>query len=463
MRYWLVAFGSMGCVSLAGCATSTGGVESAAAGTDSGGQAGAPGHDESTGGSRASATGGKTASGGSGTGGSVSSTGGAVATGGQGAGGHSATGGSGNTGAGGSTPYVPPDCGSAGAAPWPSNAPALKTGTWTDIAPIPNFYSNGLVFNACDPAVLYTVGGNYPASGGPGDTLGVFRSTDAGTTWKKVNSIDSGARPRIDPRDPRHLYVIDGVNGSTQGFWRSTDAGEHWEIPEGFKTAATSVNDWDCYDVDPDPADFNHVLVTFHWYWHSCADFGFGGCTSGVLESTDGGDSWTIHNPDPRWATAGGYGVHFLYDPALGVGDPKTWLFGSQGKGYYRTTDSGATWTKVTDVSMAHGGSQIYYASRDALYLSGERIQKSTDNGATWTPIAPFNYYLSVMGDGTRLYSGAGGGPKFVTATLANDTTWTDFNQQTFKGGPYEMTFDAARGIMYSANAQGGLWAMKVK
>jgi len=360
-------------------------------------------------------------------------------------------------------PYVPPDCGSANPPVWPSNAPALQKGTWTSIAPIPNFYSNGLVFNPCDPAVLYTVGGNYPAAGGPGDNLGVFRSTDAGATWKNVNPIDSGARPRIDKRNPRHLYVIDGVNGKTQGFWRSTDAGEHWEIPEGFKRAATTVNDWDCYDVDPDPADFNHVLVTFHWYWHSGEDFGYGASTSGVFESTDGGDTWIIHNPDPKWGGAGGYGVHFLYNPELGVGDSKTWLFGSQGKGYYRTSDAGQTWTKVTDVSMAHGGSQIYYASRDVLYLSGEKIQKSTDNGKTWTHIAPFNYYLSVMGDGTRLYSGAGGGPKILTATLANDTNWTDFNEQTFKAGPYEMTFDAARSIMYSANAQGGLWATKVK
>jgi photosystem II stability/assembly factor-like uncharacterized protein len=339
----------------------------------------------------------------------------------------------------------------------------LDTETWTNIAPIPNFYSNGLAFNPCNPAVLYTVGGNYPASGGSGDDTGLYRSTNAGKSWGKVLEIDSGSRPQVDPKDPAHVYVIDCVNGHTQGFWRSTDGGATWEQPDGFKTAATAINDYDTYDIAPDPSDFNHVLLSFHWYWHSGTDYGFGPLNSGVLESTDGGDSWVARQPSAAWAGAGGYGIFFLYDPELGVGDSSTWLLGSQGKGYYRTTDAGTNWTKVSDVSMTHGGSQLYYAAADALYLAGEELLKSTDNGAHFTSIAPFNYYLSVMGDGTRLYTGKGGGGRYITATLDSDTSWSDFSTQEFNGGPYRMTFDAPRSIMYSANAQGGLWALLTK
>ncbi|HEV8248159.1 MAG TPA: hypothetical protein VGP93_20430, partial [Polyangiaceae bacterium] len=94
----------------------------------------------------------------------------------------------GSAGSSGSMPYVPPTCDDAPT--WPSDAPVLDTETWTNIAPIPNFYSNGLAFNPCNPAVLYTVGGNYPASGGSGDDTGLYRSTNAGKSWGKVLEID---------------------------------------------------------------------------------------------------------------------------------------------------------------------------------------------------------------------------------------------------------------------------------
>jgi hypothetical protein len=49
-----------------------------------------------------------------------------------------------------------------------------------------------------------------------------------------------------------------------------------------------------------------------------------------------------------------------------------------------------------------------------------------------------------------------------ATAKEGTGTTWTAFNQQTFKFGPYEMAFDAQHGILYSGNAARGLWALKV-
>ena len=76
--------------------------------------------------------------------------------------------------------------------------------------------------------------------------------------------------------------------------------------------------------------------------------------------------------------------MKFLYNPALGIGNSQTWLLGTQGAGYWRTTDSGATWTKVSDNNITHGGSTIYYAQNKVLYASG-RTMHSSDNGATWT------------------------------------------------------------------------------
>ena len=107
-----------------------------------------------------------------------------------------------------------------------------------------------------------------------------------------------------------------------------------------------------------------------------------------------------------------------------------------------------------------------YYSKQKVLYLtSAGGVLKSTDNGLSWSAIAPSNYYLGIVGDGTNLYSGfnTGNGGKFVTAKENNDGVWTDYNSQAFGQGPYEMSFDAAHGIVYSSNAPGGLWALKAQ
>lgn len=77
------------------------------------------------------------------------------------------------------------------------------------------------------------------------------------------------------------------------------------------------------------------------------------------------------------------------------------------------------------------------------------------------------NYgYTRVFGDGTNLYTsaayGAGSRP-YITSPESDGITWRDFNAQTFDGGgPYEMAFDKANGILYSSAWYYGLLALKV-
>jgi photosystem II stability/assembly factor-like uncharacterized protein len=334
-----------------------------------------------------------------------------------------------------------------------------------DIGAIPFYYANGIVFEACNPAVLYSAGGNYPASGGPGDKHGVFRSTDAGSTWTQLVSLDSSARVRVNPKDPNDLYVIDGVNGSTHGFWRSTDAGKTWDVPQGFKDLAYSkdINCDDSYDVEPDPADFKHVLVTFHNPW-AAYDY-----ASGVFESTDGGDSWIAHPPEAAWKGGYGYNAFFLHEPSQGIGNAQTWLFTSQSGGYFRTTDSGGTWTQVSDQGQAHGGAQHLYTKAGVLYVTTRTgLVKSTDNGASFSVVLPtgntFSQFLGLGSDGEHLYAAGSTGGDLLTASLSDDSKWTKYGSVTFpSAGPYEMNFDSAHGILYSANANGGLWALKLQ
>ena len=360
---------------------------------------------------------------------------------------------------------------------YPRTRRASVLGFWTNISP-PQFafddkspmFTQGMTIDPCNPATVYVavVGVTPDFQTVPG---GVFRTTDAGATWLELGAFEEPLNVRVDPADPLHLYVVDGVRGSTNGFWVSKDGGKTWKMPDGFKIAAQAIHSTDVYHVEPDPADFNHVLLSFHGAWSKsgtfCEDYGFGSCTSGIFESTDGGTSWKVHDPNPAWSNAGGFDVFFLYKPEAGIGDAKTWLFGTQGKGYFRTTDAGQTWKQVTGNSMDHGGAQIYYGKDGTLYVTGTpKVMKSTDNGATWTNVGiPDGNYLAVAGGSARLFSGQHFTGGVMSAKESALDSWAPYGTQPseFKyGGPFQMAFDGANSRLYVASTGAGLWATKV-
>jgi hypothetical protein len=345
----------------------------------------------------------------------------------------------------------------------PAGAPALQAGTWVDIRPQgitwgENGHAVGLAISRCNPAVLYVGIGSFNSS------TGVFRTTDAGATWNQIakDVLNGGAFARVDPGDPKNLYFVSGVRGAT-GFWTSSDAGDTLVMPQSFKDIQTTAGfyGYDVYDIDTDPTDFKHFLLSFHgaWGWTDTK----WDTNSGVLESKDGGATWIVHEPLAGWGT--GHAVHFLYNPELGLGSASTWLLGTQGAGMWRTTDAGATWNKVTDVGIQHGGGKIYYTKAGVLYAtSGDKNIRSTDNGATWTAVGPGGGYNAIIGDGTTLYTAKCFGPTpFMTSAETDGTTWTALNAQQFDQGPFEMQFDPTNGIVYGSLWGAGVWALKVK
>jgi photosystem II stability/assembly factor-like uncharacterized protein len=355
-------------------------------------------------------------------------------------------------------PFVPPTC--AETPDLPSTAPALSTETWTNISP-PNvpFGANaeaitqGMTMDPCNPNTIYVCVGDKES--------GIYRSIDGGGTWTELGDFKFPVRVRVDPRDPLHLYVGAGVRGGAHGFWVSKDGGANWEMPASFSEAVdNNGGTYDVYHVEPDPADFNHVLVTFHSPWKDVGD-------AGIYESFDGGDSWKIHPPFDG-AFSGGDNVFFLYRPSENpdetIGNSQTWLFGTQGSGYWRTTDAGANWTQVLpEISMTHGGGAIYYTEAGVLYTSTNNgVHRSEDNGVNWTTVYPPNSYIGLIGDGTHLWTGAHFATKFLIAPENDDTNWTEFSSQQFDEGPFEMAFDKERRILYSANIRAGVWALQL-
>ncbi len=335
--------------------------------------------------------------------------------------------------------------------------PALVPGQWTKITPPgicegAHFGCMDIHVLACNPATLYLTT----------DVEGMWKSTDAGSTWKKIGNLPEPVSPgvmEIDPKNPKSMYYIGGVRGASLGFWVSSDGGETWTEPAGFAAKANnSVGGWvnDVYDVKADPADFKHVLLTFHSGWEFKAD-------AGILETKDGGNTWMRHLP---MAWDHGHSIWFL-------GNSATWLLGAQYGGYWRTTDSGTTWTQVSMQNMQHGGTSAYYSKTGVLYVGAlSQILRSTDNGLTFTLVAPHTSdgYYAIVGDGNTMYSqlgntganGTGADQSYIASSESDGTTWKPYNTQTFRDGPYRMAFDPANRVIYSSNWNAGVWALKV-
>jgi len=329
--------------------------------------------------------------------------------------------------------------------------PTLPPGAWVNISPpISGVWCNDVQYAPSNHNVLFAC----MTYNGPS------KSTDGGATWTSIHgnsTIKSPQRVRVDPDNIDHLYAICGVGGN-RGFYVTTDGGANWTEPEGFLKAIQTAGGGftgDMYYISVDPTDFNHFLLSFHYPWASG--------TSGVLESKDGGITFTIHYPD-GWSGSG-HNVFFLYDPGKKIGNNQTWLLGVQdGGGYWRTTNAGKSWAKVYDGGMTHGGMSIYYAKSGLLYATaGTSLIRSPDNGATWQaiPKAPFNWYYAMEGDGDRLYTCPNTGPMIVSPQ-DDGLNWTQLNAQTFTGNSTMMTFDPDNRIMYSAQRENGVWAMKV-
>jgi photosystem II stability/assembly factor-like uncharacterized protein len=354
--------------------------------------------------------------------------------------------------------------------------PVLQTGAWTKIF---GDHACGIGIDPTNPSTIY-LGVNGGFAGGTGSTSGIYKTTDGGSNWKRIGqktgvtgSVEFGndVFPFVDPKDPSHLYGYTGVSGD-YGFFVSHDAGATWATPKDWYdvqtrvgiTSSSGMND--CYGLAPDPTDFNHLLVTFHSPWSWAAGHGVYSGNAGVLESTDGGTTWIPH--DPMDGFSQGNGIGMLYNPAKGIGDSKTWLFGSQGSGYWRTTNAGTTWTKLNTANQTHGGCQMYAASSGAFYVTAvDGILRSTDGGANWQHISnsnglPGSYFLGITGDGTNLYTCPSTGGSVYTSLDNDGLTWKKLNTQTFTNGPVKMACDKVNGIVYASCSPDGLWAIKV-
>ncbi len=232
---------------------------------------------------------------------------------------------------------------------------------------------------------------------------GVYRSTDAGRSWRHMGLEETHhiSRIRVHPRDPNIVYVaavgrLWGANPE-RGIYKTTDGGESWEL------VLFVDEDTGAIDLAMDPNDPETLFAAMYQRRRTGWGFNGGGPGSGIHRTTDGGASWvelTEGLPDGDMGRIGldifrgdGNMVFAIVEadkrtPGQGFGGGGG---GSSQNGVYRSTDRGETWEQIsTTNNRPMYYSQIWVDPTDPerIYTAGASLYKSLDGGNTFTPDA---------------------------------------------------------------------------
>lgn len=198
---------------------------------------------------------------------------------------------------------------------------------------------------------------------------GIWKSTDAGVNWAPLTDYlpqigVSGIA--IHPTDSNTIYIAtgddDAGDSNAVGVWKSTDGGATWNNTGNITGNPSSMN-----EIYIHPTDHNTVLVA---------------TSTGVHKTTDGGTTWV------RKLIAN------MEDLKMKPGDPTTW-YAASGNTFYRSTDSGESFTAVSIPGFSSSGRiviDVTPANPDMVYFlssatnnSFNGVYKSTNSGASFS------------------------------------------------------------------------------
>jgi photosystem II stability/assembly factor-like uncharacterized protein len=311
---------------------------------------------------------------------------------------------------------------------------------------------------------------------------GVFKSENAGTTWRPVFDHYRSASIgdiALFQKNPDIVWIGTGEANNRNsvawgdGIYKSTDGGRSFTnvgLRSTFQIARVVTH--------PDNADVVYVAAIGNLW-------GYTG-ERGVFKTVDGGAKWTKLGgglPDDGRAGA----TELVMDPS----DPNTlytafydrlrrpWTFTSGGKtgGIFKSVDGGATWTKLTaglpagptgriGLAISRSNPRVVMAIVEARETSdlarpGSGIYRSEDGGASWKYVNTYNnrpfYYSQIRinpRDDRRVYVLT---TRFMVSEDGGKTFRNGSADEEIHGDFHAMWLDPANASRYYIGADKGL------
>ena len=264
--------------------------------------------------------------------------------------------------------------------------------TWTPIFDDQPSYSTGCItLDPSNPDVVWVgtgenVGGRHVAYGD-----GIYRSDNGGTTWKNMGLRKSEHISEIivHPDNSDVVWVAAQgplwTSGGERGLYKTTNGGTSWKRVLG-NDQWTGVT-----DIMIDPRN-PQILYAATWDRHrTVAALMGGGPGTALYRSDDGGENWTKLTEGLPESNMGKIGITISpQNPDVVYAAIE---LDRKSGAVYRSSNRGASWTKISDTVSGGTGPHYYqelYASPhefDRLYLMNVRVLTSGDGGKTFVQL----------------------------------------------------------------------------
>jgi photosystem II stability/assembly factor-like uncharacterized protein len=231
---------------------------------------------------------------------------------------------------------------------------------------------------------------------------GVYRSSDGGENWQNVGLKDSRAIGRVvvDPRKPEVAYVAASghlwADGGERGLFKTTDAGKTWKLilqapsPHNARTG--------CCEVILDPSNSEIVYAALYarqrtpWSFSSGPDVTNGEDVGGIFKSTNGGASWKklaggLPSQTGRIGlavSASNQKIVMAVVQSYEGGSGQLTDLRSKSGGVFRSEDGGEKWTRTSAIDprpFYFSQIRIDPANDQRVYLLAFALLVSDDGG----------------------------------------------------------------------------------
>ncbi len=240
-----------------------------------------------------------------------------------------------------------------------------------------------------DPNVIYAGEGEQTLRNNVSSGWGVWKSTDAGSTWKHIGLTDSRhiSRIRIHPKNPDVVYVAALGNlwkpNEMRGVFKSVDGGATWKkILYVNETAGAS-------DLILDP---NNPRIIYATTWNMKRNgyrMDSGGPDSKVWKSIDGGETWENLSDNVGMPKGINGIIGITVSPK---NSNRVWAIieNTEAPGVYRSDDAGKTWSRINQdralLQRAWYYCRIYADTQneDKVWVMNVSYGVSKDGGKTF-------------------------------------------------------------------------------
>lgn len=286
-----------------------------------------------------------------------------------------------------------------------------------------------------DHNVLYVGGGECTVRGNVSAGTGIWKTEDAGRTWKFSGLPQSRhiTRIRVHPTNADIAYaaVLGDLyqDSEERGIYRTRDGGKSWQQIHFVQKDAGAV------DLCLDPTNPRILYASFWKIRRSPYDLSSGGKGSSLWKSTDSGETWTelTQKPGLPTDTLGIIGVAVSH-----TRPDRVWaIIESRTGGVFRSDDGGEKWIKVNEDrnlrQRAWYYSRIYADTEDEdkVYVMNVAYHQSKDGGKTfqskYAPHGDHHDFWVAPEDPQRMIIGDDGGAQI---SYDGGETWTTYHNQ---------------------------------